>query len=257
MTAEIDAFATAPAFEATASPYLIVDRNLCICAVNEAYESATAHPREVLLGERLFDVFPNNPADPDADGVSKLTASLETVLRTGTRHRMSPQRYDVPDRSRLPAFRYKVWSPINSPIRDERGRTIAVLHHVEDVTDFFPLDGQNSSGHSLDLPAAAAQPIAGPDWASLLRATRHQRLVSQDLGRQVDTLREALNTNRQISVAIGLLMAATGINRDAAFQLLLAQSQSSNRKLRDVAADLVTQHERGALPAPGAGNSTI
>jgi AmiR/NasT family two-component response regulator len=42
-------------------------------------------------------------------------------------------------------------------------------------------------------------------------------------------------------------MAATGVDRDAAFQLLLKQSQSSNRKLRDIASDLVAQHVRRSM----------
>jgi hypothetical protein len=207
MSAEIDAFATSPAFEAADSPYLIVDRKLRICAVNPAYETATAYPRTVLLGEQLFDVFPDNPRLPDADGVANLSASLETVFRTGGRDRMSLQRYDVRDRHAPERFVRKLWRPVNSPISDERGRTVAVLHHVEDVTDFFPP-------------------------------------ISEDLRRQVDTLREALDTNRHISVAIGLVMAATGADRGAAFQLLLKQSQNSNRKLREIAVELVAQHEQ-------------
>lgn len=242
MTAEIEAFSTAPAFEATASPYLIVDRNLRICAANEAYESATTHPRRLLIGEKLFDVFPDNPGDPAADGVAKLSESLETVLRTGRRHRMSIQRYDVHDLSNPDGFLYKVWAPVNSPIRDDRGRTIAVLHHVEDVTELFPQVEAN--GERMHAERGRR------DWVALLESARHQREVSQELSRQVETLREAVDSNRAISVAIGLLMAATGADRDAAFELLRRQSQSSNRKLRDVAAELVAQHERRAPQTP-------
>ena len=93
-----------PWFQAPWAPYLLVDADLRIRAVNRAYEQATAHPRAWLAGERLFEVFPDNPADPVADGVANLSKSLEFVFRRGTRHWMGVQRYDVPDLADRGAF---------------------------------------------------------------------------------------------------------------------------------------------------------
>lgn len=124
-------------FQTQWAPYLLADTNLRIRAVNAAYERASGHPRESLLGEALFDVFPDNPANPEADGVANASASLEWVLRHGARHWMGVQRYDSPDLSRPGEFIYKVWTPVNSPIKDGK-RTVAVLHHVQDVTRAVP-----------------------------------------------------------------------------------------------------------------------
>jgi hypothetical protein len=44
--------------------------------------------RHRLAGERLFDVFPDNPDDPPADGVSNLYASLRIAAETGQPHAM-------------------------------------------------------------------------------------------------------------------------------------------------------------------------
>ncbi len=53
------------------------------------------------------------------------------------------------------------------------------------------------------------------------------------------TLREALETRTVIGQAQGILMARQGIGADDAFDILRRASQRTNRKLRDIAAELV------------------
>lgn len=127
----------APWFNSTTAPYALVDSALRIRAVNGAYERVTAHPRDALIGEFLFDAFPDNPADPHADGVANASDSMESVLRYGIPHWMGVQRYDVPDRDSPGEFTFKVWAPVNAPVK-VRGNTVGVLHHVQDVTDQVP-----------------------------------------------------------------------------------------------------------------------
>lgn len=124
-------------FQTKWAPYLLTDANLRIRAVNPAYERASGHPRDSLIGEALFDAFPDNPANPEADGVANLCASLELVFRRGARHWMGVQRYDMPDRHSPGEFIYKVWTPVNSPIKDGK-KTVGALHHVQDVTRVVP-----------------------------------------------------------------------------------------------------------------------
>jgi GAF domain-containing protein len=52
-------------------------------------------------------------------------------------------------------------------------------------------------------------------------------------------LRYGLDTNRTIGAAIGILMATHRNGQDDAFQILAQASQRLNRKLRDLAADIV------------------
>jgi hypothetical protein len=58
-------------------------------------------------------------------------------------------------------------------------------------------------------------------------------------------LQVALNNSREIGTAIGVLMAHHKVTQDAAFALLRQASQTLHRKLRDVAAEVVTT---GTLP---------
>jgi hypothetical protein len=143
-------------FQDSCAPYLLVDADLRIRAVNPAYEQATTQPRSRLINKQLFDAFPDNPADPTADGVANLSSSLERVFRTGARHWMGLQRYDVPDRWEPGSFVYKVWVPVNSPVKDG-GRTVGVLHHVQDVTAVLSRTEQATSVASrlAELQAAA------------------------------------------------------------------------------------------------------
>lgn len=56
---------------------------------------------------------------------------------------------------------------------------------------------------------------------------------------QIENLEAALATNRTIGVAIGILIERHKISSDAAFARLVEVSQHTNRKLRDVADELV------------------
>ncbi len=62
------------------------------------------------------------------------------------------------------------------------------------------------------------------------------------------TLRRALETRTVIGQAQGVLMARQSINADDAFDILRRASQRTNRKLRDIATDIVASSTTGAQP---------
>lgn len=183
----VDRIETSGWFRASSAPYLLVDGDRRIRAVNTAYEQATAHPRRHLVGERLFDVFPDNPAAPAADGVANLSRSLDRVFSRGSRHWMGVQRYDVPDLRERGSFIYKVWAPVNSPVKDG-GRTVAVLHHVKDVTAVLDrADEGTATPSGLDNLQVATDALWRqfpdvPREAVLGILTHSQRVVIETLG---------------------------------------------------------------------------
>jgi GAF domain-containing protein len=63
--------------------------------------------------------------------------------------------------------------------------------------------------------------------------------------RRAEHLEVALRTNRTIGTAIGVLVATLRLDPDEAFRLLRAASSTTNRKLREVAEDVV---HTGQLP---------
>jgi AmiR/NasT family two-component response regulator len=61
----------------------------------------------------------------------------------------------------------------------------------------------------------------------------------------VGQLRQALRTNRTTGTAVGIVMTRYELDAERAFQVLKRSSQQSNRKLHDIAAEVV---RTGALP---------
>jgi signal transduction histidine kinase/ActR/RegA family two-component response regulator len=127
-------------FEAAPGLYLVLDPELRIVAASDAYLAATMTQRDEIVGRGIFDVFPDNPDDPEATGVSNLSASLERVRRQRVPNAMAIQKYDI----RRPeeeggGFEERFWSPRNTPILDESGRLVYIIHRVDDVTEFVRL----------------------------------------------------------------------------------------------------------------------
>jgi signal transduction histidine kinase len=108
----------------------------------------------------VFELFPDNPADPAATGVAKVRASLERVLRNHTADAMPVQKYDIrrPE-SEGGAFEERYWSPVNSPVLTGDGVVSHIIHRVEDVTDFIRLkhSGSEQSRITEELRIRAGQ----------------------------------------------------------------------------------------------------
>ncbi len=140
-------------FEASPTPYLILTPDLYIVAVNNAYLKATHTEREAICGRFIFEVFPDNPDDPRADGVGNLAASLAKVLETRAPDAMPIQKYDVQvPKENGKSFEEHYWSPINSPVLDQHGKVVYIIHRVEDVTAY--IYSQRRSSESIDEKGA-------------------------------------------------------------------------------------------------------
>lgn len=128
-------------FEQAPGLYLVLDPDLRIVAVSDAYLAATITVREQILGRGIFEVFPDNPDDPQATGVGNLRSSLERVRRDRVRDAMAVQKYDIERPGEDGGgFEIRYWSPVNSPVLDPSGELRYVIHQVEDVTEFVRLE---------------------------------------------------------------------------------------------------------------------
>jgi PAS domain S-box-containing protein len=134
-------------FESLPALFLILTPGLEIVSVSDAYLEATMTRREDLLGRGIFEVFPDNPDDPGATGVSNLRMSLDRVRQTGQPHTMAIQKYDIrrPDG----VFEERYWSPVNSPVLGRDREIEHLIHRVEDVTDFVRQKQSTSDNNEL------------------------------------------------------------------------------------------------------------
>src|SRR5689334_6919264 len=55
-------------FESAPGLFLVLDPELRIVAVSDAYLAATMTVRDNIVGRGIFEVFPDNPDDPTANG---------------------------------------------------------------------------------------------------------------------------------------------------------------------------------------------
>lgn len=176
-------------FAATPSPYLVLTPELVIVGVNEAYCRATLRTRDDLIGRYLFDAFPDNPDDPEADGVRNLSVSLERVLATKQPDAMAAQRYDIPLVARPGQFEERWWSPINTPVFGPDQSLSWIIHRVEDVTAF--VQGRRRRGR---------QPAGFSGEQEAMEAELYVR--TKELQRLNEELRRAHARERQVAIAL-------------------------------------------------------
>lgn len=121
---------------ATPSPHLVLDPELMIMEVNQAYLDATRRTRQDLFGKRIFTAFPDNPTVPEADEVQDLDTSLRRVLAIKEPDTIALQRYDIPVGDTPGTFEERWWSVITTPILVPDGSVACVIPRLEDVTAF-------------------------------------------------------------------------------------------------------------------------
>lgn len=231
-----------PAFTETDAPLVVVDRGFTIRAVNPAHLAVTGRAREELLEVGIFEVFPDNPDHPGADGVANLTASFEVVFRESIRHRMALQRYDIPAPDRRGPFLRRYWDPVTSPLRDERGRAVGALLHVEDVTEVL---GPILAAISRPPPGIVAESYA---WNQLVGALARENAAHASTRTERDQLRQALDSRVVIEQAKGVLAARLHCSPEEAFVELRRRSRSTSTRIHDLARRVV---DEAALPGPG------
>ncbi len=174
-------------FEAAPGLYLVLDAQLTIVAVNDAYARATMTRREDVVGKALFDVFPDNPDDPATEGVCNLKASLSRVMQTRRPDAMAVQKYDIrrPD-DEGGGFEARYWSPLNTPVLDSHGEVAWILHRVEDITELVRI---RQAGAESDHLAASLRE----------KATRMEAEVFARAREVADTSAELKNANEELA----------------------------------------------------------
>ncbi|MEU6866593.1 SpoIIE family protein phosphatase [Streptomyces sp. NPDC046876] len=128
-------------FRALPAGIALLTPDLVYADVNEAFLALAGRTRGQIIGRYIFDVFPDNPNDPAANGMRNLYASLRRVATTGERDTMALQRYDVEDADHPGVWQERYWSPVNVPVFAPDGTVALLLHRVEEVTELIKARG--------------------------------------------------------------------------------------------------------------------
>ena len=86
-----------------------------------------------MLGDVVFDVFPDAPNDPQASGASELLASLESAMRRRGTDTMPVFRYDIADPQNPEVFLPKLWTCECTSV-DAGAEQVGVLLRVAEIT---------------------------------------------------------------------------------------------------------------------------
>ncbi len=184
-------------FEGSPKLYLVLTPDFNIVTASDAYCDATFTVPEKILGLGFFDVFPGNPNDPTATGVSSSRASLERVLLHRRPDKLSKQKYDIP----LPGsagnvFEARYWSQVNAPILDQNDEILWIIHQVEDLTEGAPpLVCESVSETSQEQLNVGTLPPRS-DGALGIQAKEYARLEKKLVARSIELQTEILERKK-------------------------------------------------------------
>ncbi|MGB6176340.1 MAG: HWE histidine kinase domain-containing protein [Methylocella sp.] len=137
-------------FNSLPAPWLVMDRDFNIVALNQAFLDSTVQSREALAGSNIFTAFP-------AAGESRhiLQDSLERVRNNGVVDVLPSVSYAVAVNGRTEE---RLWCCTHVPVRDKNGQVAFLLKSAQDISELPSSKGLEG----LDSEAAGeTDPQAG------------------------------------------------------------------------------------------------
>lgn len=127
------------------------------------------------------------------------------------------------------------------------GRRAADEHGVRSMVSFRIYLEQDPLIAALNLYAHTVDAFTEHDIALGLLLTTHGAIALAAAGARdrAAHLTAAVHSNRRIGIAIGIVMAQHKVTQDQAWDLLRITSQDTQRKVRDIAEDVI---DTGTLP---------
>lgn len=122
-------------FESLPGLFLILDINFNVIAATDAYLATTLTKREEIVGKNVFDVFPENPKDPNTSR-QRLTESLNLAVSSKEPNKMPTIKYDIQNDNN--EFVERWWNVYNVPVV-ENGNVTFIINSVVEVSDIINL----------------------------------------------------------------------------------------------------------------------
>lgn len=161
-------------FERLPSPYMVLDRDLRFVAANSAYLAVTMRDWEDLVGQNVFDMFP----DPGENG-RRLKQSFQRVLETGEPDTLAYLPYAIPiPEDQGSGFAYRYWTCAHTPLPGPDGKTAYIVQNTVDVTEIVRAE------------EGAALPFGQiPETTSLLQRVQETTAAKEQAAREAHEFR--------------------------------------------------------------------
>ncbi|OBX18389.1 histidine kinase [Erythrobacter sp. QSSC1-22B] len=115
---------------------MVLDRDLVIVWMNDAYLQVTGRTRPEIIGRPMFEAF---PSDPKSESFRQLLSSFDRVLNSGEADEIAHIRYDIEQPDGTMAERY--WSATHTPFKGKTGAVTHILQHTVDISELHELRG--------------------------------------------------------------------------------------------------------------------
>ncbi|WGJ14009.1 HWE histidine kinase domain-containing protein [Methylocapsa sp. D3K7] len=161
-------------FECMPAPFLVMDRDFTIIAVNQAFLDSTMRARDVLMGVNVFVAFP-----APEESRKLLQASLERARDKGIADVLPAVSHAVTINGR---YEERLWNCTHIPVRDASGNVAYIIKSAQDISDLHPRGLAEIPSLGIE-PRDSTAPLPGSVQVlnqSLLATVHHlRRLVMQ------------------------------------------------------------------------------
>jgi PAS domain S-box-containing protein len=114
---------------------LVLDTNFNVVAATDVFLEVTMTERKKILNKNIFDVFPSNPDDLNADGEKNIRASFNSVIKNKITDTLPVQKYDIKKpEANGGGFEVRYWKISHSPVLDAVGNVKYIIQNAEDLT---------------------------------------------------------------------------------------------------------------------------
>lgn len=193
-------------------------------------------------------------AEADMASVTMLVEGRPTtaVYTDDDAPRIDASQYEAGSGPCLDAYRHQVVYRIDDTTTDPRWPSFtrdAAANGIR-ASLSIPVNAREEGLGALNLYARRPSAFDEESAARLSRFSTHAGVVlanarayrvSVERGENLD---RAMSSRATIDIATGILMAGSGRTPEDAFQMLVSASQRENRKLRDIAAEIVERTSR-------------
>lgn len=200
---------------------MVLDAGFNYVAANRAYEAVVKLPAERLIGNNLFDLFPN-----DGEEGLRLRRSLQSVFDTGKSDTIAFMPYDMPrPASDGGGSETRYWTAVHTPLHGPGGETAFVIQNTVDVTELVHSRRADEAG-SVDM---------------LQRAREAERAYRE-------TLSESEEFRRMFAQAPGMIAVFEGADHlfafaNDAYRAFAGGRRLKGRSAREVFADVSAENE--------------